>query len=74
MAKDFYYGIGRVNREYLDYGGVIYNYDYDAHHTMADIANRIAADLKFEKKCKQSAKFRDNNEKYRTELMRGRER
>lgn len=73
MTKEFY-RTGRVNREYLDCYGLIYDYDYNKHLTMGDMANRIANDIKFEEKCKREAKFRDNNMKYKTELMRGRER
>ncbi len=40
------------------FGGEIYRKDYDAHHTMADIAARIAADQRFEKRCLQNAELR----------------
>lgn len=46
------------NKNSKFYGGEIYRRDYDAHHTMADIAARIAADQRFEKRCLQNAELR----------------
>lgn len=55
------------NKNSGTFGGEIYRRDYDAHHTMSDVAARIAADQGFEKRCIENARlreFRNNMEKH----------
>lgn len=40
------------------FGGLIYNFDYDGHPSMCDIAARIVSDMKFDKKCKNYSENR----------------
>ena len=55
MTDKFYIHKGNAS----DFGGLIYNYDYDGHTTMTDIASRIISDRKFEKRCKANERYRD---------------
>lgn len=45
------------------YGGVILSSDYSMHPGTRNIAARIAADLKFDKICKQNVESRDKERK-----------
>lgn len=56
------------------YGGRLYQEDfrtyiedecYDGFHSMSNIAERIARDIRFDEKCKQLAEERDNKIKER---------
>lgn len=50
-----YYSTGSYKHDPTTFGGYIYNYDYNEYVSMSDIAGRILADMKFDKKCKELA-------------------
>lgn len=58
-----FYRTGRVSVDHTTYGGELSLFDFEGHHTMQSMANRIAADLRFDKMCKQNALNRDRNKK-----------
>lgn len=42
------------------FSGLIYDYDYDGKTLMADIAERIISDWKFDNRCKRNSELREN--------------
>ena len=65
MPKEFY-RTGRVNVDHRTYGGELSLFDFEGHHTMSSMANRIAADSRFNNMCKQNSinriKYKNYNE------------
>lgn len=64
MTNTNYY----TRRNYTDhttYGGEITAFDFDGHHTLKSMADRIAADLRFDKMCRQNASNRERNNTYK---------
>ena len=59
-----YYTTGNYKPDYSTFGGKVYNYDFDGYNSMADIAKRIASDLKFDEQCRKNVK-----NKYRKEFI-----
>lgn len=45
------------------YGGLIHHYDYEGSLTMENMASRIAADQRFDQKCKYNTLNRDRQMK-----------
>lgn len=41
------------------FGGKIYNNDYDVYMSMADVASRIASDMRFDEQCRKACENRD---------------
>ena len=60
MTENFY-TIADYNN-HSTFGGLIYNYDFDGYVSMADMAERITSDWKFDEKCRKLA---NNNSKTR---------
>lgn len=60
-----YYTTTRNHADHSTFGGLIYNYDFDGYNSLSSIAERIAADLRFDNTCKQNAlnRNRTNNKK-----------
>ena len=49
-----YYRTGNYKLDHSTCGSVIYNYDFDGYVSMADMAERIISDWKFDKRCKKN--------------------
>ena len=49
-----YYRTGNYKPDRSTCGSVIYNYDFDGYVSMADMAERIISDWKFDEKCKKN--------------------
>lgn len=60
-----YYRTGNYKLDHSTCGSKIYNYDFDGHVSMSDMAERIISDWKFDKKCRKNAESRDNNKDYK---------
>ena len=45
------------------FGGLVYKYDYDEKLSMCDIAERIASDFRFDKRCKHNLQLRSKSNK-----------
>ena len=45
------------------FSGIIYKGDYDNYHSMSDIAERIASDLRFDEKCRKNEEIRNRKHK-----------
>lgn len=58
-----YYTTQNNYADHTTYGGELSLFDFEGHHTMQSMANRIAADLRFDKMCKQNALNRDRTKK-----------
>lgn len=60
MTETFYRtGSHKVDR--TTYGGTLSSFDFDGHHTMATMAQRIISDFNFDKKCKRNTELRNEN-------------
>ena len=56
---------GNYKPDYSTCGSVIYNYDFDGYISMADMAERIISDWKYDEKCRKNAESRDNNKNHK---------
>ena len=63
--KRNYYRTGNYKPDHSTCGSVIYNYDFDGYISMADMAERIISDLKFDEQCRKNVESRDNNKNYK---------
>lgn len=50
-----YYTPMNYNREHTTCSSRIYNYDFDGYVSMADMAERIISDWRFDEKCQKDA-------------------
>ena len=48
-----YYRTGNYKTDHSTCGSIIYNYDFDGYVSMADMAERIISDWKFDEKCRK---------------------
>lgn len=48
------------NLDYTTFGGALSQFDFDGHHTLISMADKIASDFRFDKKCKKDS---DNKRK-----------
>ena len=53
MTENFYI-IGNYKPDYSTCRSLIYNYDFDGYVSMADMAERISSDWKFDEKCRKA--------------------
>lgn len=63
--KRNYYTSSNYN-DHTTFGGYVYNYDFDGHISISDMANRIISDKKFDEKCRklgEDNKHKKNNKK-----------
>ena len=60
-----YYRTGNYKPDRSTCGSIIYNYDFDGYVSMADMAERIISDWKFDEKCKKNIESRDKNKNYK---------
>lgn len=55
-------------RNYVDhstFGGIICDFDFSGHHTMASMVDRIIQDQRFDERCRRNVTARDRQKKYR---------
>ena len=64
-----YYRTGNYKPDRSTCGSVIYNYDFDGYVSMADMAERIISDWKFDERCKHNSLNRDRNKYYKKGVM-----
>ena len=57
------------DKKHIHFGGDISNYSFDGHSTMAEIADSIMSDLRFDEQCKKNALNRDRNKNYKKGVM-----
>ena len=50
-------------------GSAIYNYDFDGHVSISDMAERIISDWKFDEERRKDALNRDRNKNYKKGVM-----
>lgn len=50
-----YYTSSNYNADHSTCGSVIYNYDFEGYVSMADMAERIISDWKFDERCQKNA-------------------
>ena len=60
-----YYRTENYKPDYSTCGSVIYNYDFDGYVSMADMAESIISDWKFDEDCKKNAENRDRKKNYK---------
>ena len=60
MTKKIY-KTGKVNNTY---GGELNLFDFEEHHTLYSMANRIVSDWRFDKKCRKNVENRDRRKNY----------
>lgn len=63
MTKTFY-RTGSYKVDHTTYGGTLSSFDFDGHHTMATITQRIISDFNFDKQCKKNIELRTKDKKY----------
>lgn len=63
-TKDFY-RTNNYNVDHSTYGGELNNFDFDGHHTLKSMSDRIMRDIKFDQMCKANAINRDRNREYK---------
>ena len=63
--KRNYYRTGNYKSDHSTCGSIIYNYDFDGYVSMADMAERIISDLKFDEQCRKNVESRDNNKNHK---------
>ena len=51
-----YYTTGNYKPDHSTCGSQIYNYHFDGHVSMKDMAERIISDWKFDERCRKLAK------------------
>lgn len=51
------------NTNYSTFRGIIYKGDFDYHHSLSDMAERIMSDWKFDEQCRKNAENRDRQKK-----------
>ena len=59
-----YYTPMNYNREHITCSSRIYNYDFEGYISMADMAERIISDWKFDEKCRKDASKNIKKGKY----------
>lgn len=51
--------------DHTTYGGQLSLFDFEGHHNLQTMANKIASELKFDKRCKQNIESRKKQQKER---------
>lgn len=54
-----YYTPSNYNSNHSTCGSVIYSYDFDGYVSMADMAERITSDWKFDEQCRKNIENRN---------------
>ena len=63
--KRNYYRTNNYKPDHSTCSSIIYNYDFDGYVSMADMAERIISDWKFDEKCRKNVESRDRNKNYK---------
>ena len=50
--------------DHRTFGGELTLFDFEGHHTMVTMANKIMRDYAFDMQCKKDIEARDRNENY----------
>lgn len=58
MTETFY-RTGSYKVDHTTYGGALSSFDFEGHHTMTTMAQRIISDFNFDKRCKKNIELRD---------------
>ena len=64
MTEEFYY-VENYEIDHSTFGGSIFNGDFDAHYSLADITERILSDMKFDEQCRKNAESRARRINYK---------
>ena len=62
-----YYRTGNYKPDRSTCGSVIYNYDFDGYVSMADMAERIISDWRFDNRCNKNVEIVNKNNNYNRE-------
>ena len=65
-TKEFY-RTGNYEIDHTTFGGVLNSFDFDGHHNMKTMSDKIISDLRFDKQCKKNEEERNRRYKYRKE-------
>lgn len=60
MTENFYM-TEKFNADHTNFGGLIYQSDFNTEYCNGNIASRITSDWRFDKKCKTNAEYRNKN-------------
>ena len=63
--RNYYTTPSNYATDYTRFSGLISNYSFDGHSTMADIASQIVSDWKFDERCRKNALNRDKAKTYK---------
>ena len=66
MTKEFY-RTGNYEIDRTTFGGVLNSFDFDGHHKMKKMSDKIISDGRFDKQCKKNEEERNRRYKYRKE-------
>ena len=67
MTRNYYTTVN-YKPDHYTCSSIIYNYDFGEYVSMADMAERIISDWKFDEKCRKNAENRDKTNKYKKGL------
>lgn len=59
MTETFYRARG-FKIDHTTFGGTLSEFDFNGHHTMATMAQKIVSDFNFDKQCKRNLELKDN--------------
>lgn len=62
------YATSSNHANHSNFGGNVYNYDFDGYISMSEIAARIISDRKFDKQCRINAEQRNKYRNYKKGL------
>lgn len=54
-----YYTTAHNYERHFTYSGTVSNFDFEGHHTLKSMADRIEQDLRFDERCRRNAIARD---------------
>ena len=60
-----YYTPENYKTDHSTCSSVIYKYDFDGYVSMADMAERIVSDWKFDERCRKNTEARNKNKNYK---------
>ena len=64
MTKEFY-RTGNYKIDHSTYGGIINSFDFDGHCSMANVADKIMDDLRFDEQCRKNLESRTRKNEYK---------
>lgn len=60
-----YYRTGNYKVDHTTFGGDITLFDFEGHHTLSSIADKIASDLRFDEQCRKNISNKEKNKNYK---------